>query len=281
MAEAVDSMPSVKGRPPISISEEDIKYLLSIGFTKTKVATFLGISRKTLYNKISSFQDSTSFSKYSNITDAQLDLVIQKVKHDHPNDGEIMVAGHLLKEGLKVQRARLRASIHRIDPHGVKERRSVAIRRRQYHVDSPNTVWHIDGHHKLIKWRLVTHGGIDGYSRLITYLLCSSNNRANTVVASFRSAVAQYGLPRKVRSDHGGENIEVWHFMMEEHCSESCIIAGSSSHNERIERLWRDVHRSVIVLFANLFRRMEDDCILDHLNEVDIYCLHYTFSSPG
>lgn len=278
MAEAVSSVStSVKGRPPVNINEDDIKYLLSIGFNKTNIAALLGISRKTLYNKISCFQDPSTFSKYSSITDAQLDAEVQKVKLDHPNDGEIMVAGHLLKEGVKVQRARLRASIHRVDPYGVKERQSVAIRRRQYHTDSPNSVWHIDGHHKLIKWRLVTHGGIDGYSRLITYLLCSSNNRADTVVGSFRSAVAQYGLPRKVRSDHGGENIEVWRYMMEEHCSESCIIVGSSTHNVRIERLWRDVQRSVVVLFANLFRTMEDDNVLDHLNEVDIYCLHYIF----
>jgi hypothetical protein len=48
-------------------------------------------------------------------------------------------------------------------------------------------------------------------------------------------------------------------------------------HNERIERLWRDVHRSVIVTFGNLFRALESEEHLDHLNEVHIYCLHYIF----
>ena len=37
-----------------------------------------------------------------------------------------------------------------------------------------------DGHHKLVRWGLVTHGGIDGYSRLVFYLQCSGNNRAST-----------------------------------------------------------------------------------------------------
>ena len=37
--------------------------------------------------------------------------------------------------------------------------------------------WHVDGHHKLIKWKLVTHGGIDGFSR---DLKCSNNNTAET-----------------------------------------------------------------------------------------------------
>ena len=35
--------------------------------------------------------------------------------------------------------------------------------------------------HKLIRWRIVTHGAIDGYSRVIVYLQCATNNRATTV----------------------------------------------------------------------------------------------------
>ena len=42
---------------------------------------------------------------------------------------------------------------------------------------SPNSLWHIDGHHSLIRWRIVIHGGIDGYSRLIVFLHASTNNR--------------------------------------------------------------------------------------------------------
>ena len=49
---------------------------------------------------------------------------------------------------------------------------------------------------------------------MITYLHCSSNNRADTVLAAFRSGVETYELPTKVRPDHAGENIEVWLMMM-------------------------------------------------------------------
>ena len=62
-----------------------------------------------------------------------------------------------------------------------------------------------DGHHKLIRWRLVTHGAIDGFSRLIVYLHCSNNNEAETVVKLFKEAVHSYGLPSRVQSDMGGE----------------------------------------------------------------------------
>ena len=63
-----------------------------------------------------------------------------------------------------------------------------------------------DGHHKLIHWRMVTHGGIDGYSRLIVYLQCSSNNKSSTVYKLFLEATRRYGLPsREIRS--GGRKL--------------------------------------------------------------------------
>ena len=45
----------------------------------------------------------------------------------------------------------------------------------------PPNFFNTDSHHKLIRWRLVTHGAIDGYSRLIIYLKCAGNIKASTV----------------------------------------------------------------------------------------------------
>ena len=53
-----------------------------------------------------------NFQKYSVISDGDLDLKVQSVKTTHPNDGEIMLAGHLRSQGIHVTRAKLRASIH-------------------------------------------------------------------------------------------------------------------------------------------------------------------------
>lgn len=69
----------------------------------------------------------------------------------------------------------------------------------------------------------------------------------------FREGVEIYGLPEKVRTDHGGENVEVWRDMITAHQSESAVITGSSTHNERIERLWRDVTRSVSSIFIEVW----------------------------
>ena len=44
------------------------------------------------------------------------------------------------------------------------------------------------------------HGGIDGYSRLITYLKVAVNNRKETVLAAFKEAVEEFGLPSRLVS---------------------------------------------------------------------------------
>lgn len=61
----------------------------------------------------------------------------------------------------------------------------------------------------LFRWRFVIHGAIDGFSRMIVFLRCSTNNRASTVFDAFQSAVEKFGLPSRVRSDKGKENTDV------------------------------------------------------------------------
>ncbi len=84
---------------------------------------------------------------------------------------------------------------------------------------------------------MVIHAGIDGYSRMPVYCSCSSNNKATTVLSLFVEATRRYGLPNRIRTDKGGENVDVAMYMLQNRgCGRSSAIAGRSVHNQRIER---------------------------------------------
>ena len=124
------------------------------------------------------------------------------------------------------------------------------------------------------------HGGVDGFSRVPVYLECSNNNESTMVLRLFQVAVDTYGLPSRVRCDAGGENVLVSRYML---CHPSrgtgrgSIIVGKSVHNQRVERMWRDVYQGVLGLFHDIFYYMEEINILDPDDDIDIFCLHYVY----
>ena len=124
----------------------------------------------------------------------------------------------------------------------------------------------------------MTHAGIDGFSRLIVFMHCSDNNRSLTVYEYFLEATRKYGLPSRVRTDQGRENIMIARHMLESRgTNRGSIITGSSVHNQRIERLWKDMFQSVIATYYRLFYFMEQQDLLDPLNEVHLLSIHYVF----
>ncbi|XP_006824682.2 uncharacterized protein LOC102805259, partial [Saccoglossus kowalevskii] len=134
------------------------------------------------------------------------------------------------------------------------------------------------GLEKLRRWSLYVHGGIDGYSRTAVYLICAPNKTAATVFDGFWKSTKQYGIPSRVRSDYGKENVDVAAFMIATRGDHrGSFIAGKSVHNQRIERLHQDTYRNCIQHFHKLFYQMEQDGILNPSNAADIFCLHYVF----
>jgi len=54
------------------------------------------------------------------------------------------------------------------------------------------------------------------------------------------------------------------------------FIGGSSKHNTRIERLWRDVRRKVIDFYMDLFANMVMDG-MDVEDSIQLFVLQYMF----
>ena len=264
------------GRPQNAVSKEDIESLLNLRVPLTVVARRLGLSRSSLYNKIK--QIGLEIPTFSNASDEALTTMISSIKKDHPNCGEKVVHGHLRSQGVHVQRAKVRNTIRQIDPEGVVSRRRRALNRREYSVPCPLYLWHVDGNHKLIRYRIVVHVGVDGYSRTCVFIDANDNNRATTVERLFLQATASYGYPINVRTDLGGENVRVWRRMHEHWGTQRrAVIVGSSVHNQRVERFNRDINVNLAHVFGPKLRQLEDLGMLDINNETDMFCLHYVF----
>ncbi|KAJ8014443.1 hypothetical protein DPEC_G00040270 [Dallia pectoralis] len=81
-------------------------------------------------------------------------------------------------------------------------------------------------------------------------------------MSSFLEAVNTYRVPSRVRSDTRGQN-------------RNSYLTGRSTHNQRIERLWRDVYGGVLDFYT--FCNLEMEGLLNLDEEVHIYALHWSF----
>lgn len=146
----------------------------------------------------------------------------------------MLMLGHLRGFGVYVPRRRVRESMLGYVP-------------QQQSFEEHTMLLHIDGLHCFIRWRMVIHAGIDGYSRRIVYI------HADTVLQLFLDTTRTCGWALRVRSDCGGENVGVARVMIMCRGMGRCShISGSSVHNQRIERLWRDTFTSVRHTFCVL-----------------------------
>lgn len=268
------------GRPSFDIPSEILEELRGLGFTWIKIAEMLGVSRWTISRRVSMY-GLQNLTEFSSISDDELDKLVEDFVLSHGKaTGQTYVAGYIKSLGIRVQRKRIRSSLARVDPKNTALRWGIVVSRRIYNVPWPNSLWHLDGHHSLIRWKLVIHGCIDGFSRRIMYLSCSSNNLSETVLELFLDAVnLDDGMwPSRIRVDKGVENVLVCDKMVEVRGEgRGSFIAGPSTHNQRIERLWRDLFRCVCMSYYYTFYGMESTGLLNPDNSIHLFALHLVY----
>ena len=90
--------------------------------------------------------------RYSALTDVALDKKVQEAIGANKRLGMEGVRAKLKAMGAVVQRARVRDSMERVDPVGIAMRAlKPKLQRSRYVVAAPNSLWHVDGNHKLIR----------------------------------------------------------------------------------------------------------------------------------
>ena len=142
-----------QGRPRLEIPFEHLRFLLERKFKVGEIASLFGTSKRTVERRMKEFGLSAA-TTYAPLPDQQLDELIRDIQRDFPNAGCKRVTGFLRARGVYMQQARIRQSMRRVDPEGILLRalEMNTIRRRQYSVAGPLSLWHIDGNHKLIRY---------------------------------------------------------------------------------------------------------------------------------
>ena len=114
-----DSRKGGPWRPRYVIEEEQIRFLREMHFPWKKIANLLGVSESTLRRRRLMYgMTDLEESSWTQISDSDLDRIVQEIQELTPNIGQARLLGALRSRGLNIQRWRVRNCLRTLDPVG-------------------------------------------------------------------------------------------------------------------------------------------------------------------
>lgn len=99
---------------------DQLEYLRSLSFSWADIASFVCVSRMTIYRR--RVECGLLDDQRDTLSDADLDALIIELRQDLPYSGQSVILGHLRSLGHYTTRARVQESIRRTDPLNTPQR---------------------------------------------------------------------------------------------------------------------------------------------------------------
>ena len=107
-----------RGRPAFNIPEDTLIYFLENHFNIRQMSEILGVSKRTVSNKLNMYGLSIR-GTYTSLDDNELMNRIRQKVSEFPSIGYRSIQGHLKAEGIRITEARVRKLMRAVDPLGV------------------------------------------------------------------------------------------------------------------------------------------------------------------
>jgi hypothetical protein len=160
-----------------------------------------------------------------------------------------------------VWRDEITTALIELDP-GAHRARQTPFKRthgKNFITPGPDSLWAIDGHHKLTRWGFEIYAAIDAYSRKIIWAYVGVDAVTSISVAKqYLDTIKRTGvIPYRLRADRGSEtpiigdiqyelrrqteffNGEILQHEIEDFPFDQAFLFGTSMKNQRIESWWR------------------------------------------
>lgn len=169
-----------------------------------------------------------------------------------------------LSNGIRCRKEDVRLILAALDPHGVQQRQSRRLQRRQYAAAGANHIWHVDSYDKLKPYGLCINSGIDGFSRKLIWLNTYNTNSDPRVVGGYYMNAVQslHGCPVIVRSDPGTENTTIrdcHRYLLRDVDPDGAFVylSGCSTANQRIESFWGQLRKQSVEYWLTTFHELQ------------------------